>query len=408
MKKKLFGILVCTLLIATTCTIAVTGDKITNKINIVNNEINDDGTLIIDNFYSDTINYDETDYWGIIFDVNFQYEDYPSTGKEFLIDCGWKEDNIKDIFFATSKAVKDAISWVSEMADENDIVLLISNSHGGTGCIKLWDRLLYYEELDQWLDKLNVKVIIYCISACHSGSAIPIIGEEGRIIMTACGEEESAPTAWFLVNLFSNSDNIGYFGFYDVPVPNGAFYRKDCDLNQDGWISAEEAFVYAEEWTPTIYNFFNPDEPITPRLYDGFQGDVNLMNTSNLANISDYPSRTSISGPTEPKIGEKCTYMFSAIDSNGDQLSYSIFFDDEIVIAGPYESGETCIVSHYWNKSGDHTVKAYALDSNYLRGGFSIFEVSVPKNKPYVNTPFLRFLEGHPHLFPLLRQLLRL
>ena len=28
-----------------------------------------------------------------------------------------------------------------------------------------------------------------------------------------------------------------------------------------------------------------------------------------------------------------------------------------------------------------------------------------PKNKPYINSPFLQFLENHPHLFPLLRQL---
>ena len=40
---------------------------------------------------------------------------------------------------------------------------------------------------------------------------------------------------------------------------------------------------------------------------------------------------------------------------------------------------------------------------------YEIIPVSLttPKNKA-INTPFLQFMENHPHLFPLLRQLLRL
>jgi len=77
MNKKIIGIFVVTLLIATTYSITA-ADKITNKINIVNSEINVDDKLIVDNFNSDTTDYDETNYWGIIFDVNFQFGDYPS------------------------------------------------------------------------------------------------------------------------------------------------------------------------------------------------------------------------------------------------------------------------------------------------------------------------------------------
>ena len=41
---------------------------------------------------------------------------------------------------------------------------------------------------------------------------------------------------------------------------------------------------------------------------------------------------------------------------------------------------------------------------------YELIQISLatPKNKPYINTPFLSFLENYPHLFPLLRQLLRL
>ena len=34
--------------------------------------------------------------------------------------------------------------------------------------------------------------------------------------------------------------------------------------------------------------------------------------------------------------------------------------------------------------------------------------LTTPRNKPYLNTPFLQFLENHPYMFPILRQLLGL
>jgi len=34
--------------------------------------------------------------------------------------------------------------------------------------------------------------------------------------------------------------------------------------------------------------------------------------------------------------------------------------------------------------------------------------LTTPRNKPYINTPFMQFLENHPHIFPLLRHLLGL
>jgi len=45
----------------------------------------------------------------------------------------------------------------------------------------------------------------------------------------------------------------------------------------------------------------------------------------------------------------------------------------------------------------------YGAESDWAKLSFS-----APKNKPYINTPFLRFLENHPYMFPLLRRLLDL
>jgi len=194
--------------------------------------------------------------WAVMFDIN------PGPGgnigfvKDCLVHHGWEEDHIKMLFEATYDDVQSAISWINSMdLDQDDIFLLCSNTHGNYGCIDLADQGLYYRELDSWLDNCSAN-IFYSISACHSGSALPILGQKGRIIMSACSADETGFTAWLLVFLYD------------------AFAKKDCDLNNDGWVSAEEAFPFAKEWTEEYNEIWNPEHPIHPQMYDDYPGEL--------------------------------------------------------------------------------------------------------------------------------------
>ena len=51
---------------------------------------------------------------------------------------------------------------------------------------------------------------------------------------------------------------------------DGAFARKDCDYNHDGWVSAEEAFSHASYWTWYIYYRQHP------QMYDGYSGQLKI------------------------------------------------------------------------------------------------------------------------------------
>ena len=228
--------------------------------------------------------------WAILFDINPDYP-YPKDAsyhglvgqvKDCLVDHGWEENHIKMIFTVSYDELKSAILELDTKEDGDDIVLLCSNTHGYRGGIALEDRLLSYEELNSWLDDLGAEAIIYCISACHSGSAIPIIGCKGRVIMTACGAFETGATAWFLTFLFNEFNVAANWGYYDVPPgPNGAFARNDCDLNGDGWVSAEEAFPFAREWTEKFHEFWHPEHrPIHPEMYDGYDGELLITKVS--------------------------------------------------------------------------------------------------------------------------------
>ena len=67
----------------------------------------------------------------------------------------------------------------------------------------------------------------------------------------------------------------------------------------------------------------------------------------------------------------------------------------------------TTDASHVWDEKDIYIIRAKAKDSNDAKSDWATLEVSMPKNKA-INTPFLQFLENHPRLFPLLRQLLKL
>jgi len=73
-----------------------------------------------------------------------------------------------------------------------------------------------------------------------------------------------------------------------------------------------------------------------------------------------------------------------------------------------YESGEEIKLSHSWNEQKDYTIRVKAKNEYGSESDWTTLEISMPKNKPCNSTPFLGFLEQHPYMFPLLRQLLEL
>ena len=114
-------------------------------------------------------------------------------------------------------------------------------------------------------------------------------------------------------------------------------------------------------------------------------------------------------GNTIGKPGEEYTYSTSATDPGGSNVWYMWSWGDEISSdwVGPFYSGDTVTASHIWNEKGDYAVKVKAKNFYGLESDWSDpLSVSMPKNKPYIFLPFFKFLESHPYLFPLLRQLL--
>ncbi len=117
------------------------------------------------------------------------------------------------------------------------------------------------------------------------------------------------------------------------------------------------------------------------------------------------------SGPRNGKCGESYNFSTSTVDLYDDDIYYLWDWGDGEYSdwLGPYESGEIVEVSHIWNNQGIHSVKVKAKDIYDCESDWSNpLLVRMPKNKQFNTNPIIRFLENHPRMFPILRQLLGL
>lgn len=123
---------------------------------------------------------------------------------------------------------------------------------------------------------------------------------------------------------------------------------------------------------------------------------------------AEAPEPPSIDGPSTGQPDTEYTYQLSAIDTQGDDVFLYVDWGDNTNTgwAGPYYSGEQIEVNHTWSKRGLYTISAKAKDTKGKVSAWTTLKVSMPKNKA-INRPILNFLEQHPNLFPLLRQLLQ-
>ena len=173
--------------------------------------------------------------------------------KELLISNGWQEDHIKTYFYeeATKTNLLNGIKWLSENAEPADTVLIFLNDHGSEG--KYWlypyDKFITYQRLNFEINKIKSQSMGIIVNACYSGSAIPYLEKEGRVITT------TLPPDCYGTSGYPDLIN----GFLDVTDINPDFG------NNNGVTSLEECNNLVTNWYP-----WKP-------VYDGYDGDLNIM-----------------------------------------------------------------------------------------------------------------------------------
>lgn len=162
--------------------------------------------------------------------------------------------------------------------------------------------------------------------------------------------------------------------------------------------------------TPIVFNpYVGPDEypfSTTPLEYYvlSLAGEISLSPVANQA-----PYAPEISGPPSGKPGTSYEFTIVTTDPEEDNVCYNIDWGDgNTEWTGFYASGEEVTITHTWSGQGTYIIKAQAKDVYGAESEWSEeFEVTMPRNR-IINRPFLQFLQNHPHVFPILRQLLQL
>ena len=130
---------------------------------------------------------------------------------------------------------------------------------------------------------------------------------------------------------------------------------------------------------------------------------------------NDPPNQPTLKGPRRGRNGTAYDYTFSASDPDGDNVYYYLVWGDTYWEGwwegwiGPYASGEEVTLENTWDEDGKYTVRVKAKDEYGAKSDWATLKVSIPKNKSLdINLFFLRFLEQHPHMFPILRHMIGL
>jgi len=200
-----------------------------------------------------------------------------------------------------------------------------------------------------------------------------------------------------------------------------SFSEDDMDLTVE---------VHLENgmWSKAIYENIEMTDGaiVTMNVDDGIVDYWLLVDTDGDGNpeFSHIPQRyegnlppekpDSPTGPSSAKPGESCTFSTKTIDpdfdTTGNDLYYQFDWDDGSNSGwiGPYKSGEECRASNVWNEEGTYNVKVKAKDKHGAVSEWSEpLKVTMPRNRANQRL-FLHFLENHPNIFLILRQLLGL
>ena len=175
---------------------------------------------------------------------------------------------------ATREEIFDALVWLDEQEDENDVSIFYyvghgSQDYGDNESLSVYNSKIYDEELDIQLDKLEGRVVII-LDCCYSGGFIRELRQWKRVILTVCSKDEKA---YQFEELRS-----GIFGYFI-----NMYLEKLTKTAELTFLFSYFRTIY---YTEQLSEEFNDDYTMHPTIYDGCFGPVKIIKNLFLRSFS--------------------------------------------------------------------------------------------------------------------------
>jgi hypothetical protein len=251
--------------------------------------------------------------------------------------------------------------------------------HGNTnGGYDTYFNLWNMEELTDahfadLLDELPECEIVCTFEPCFSGGFIGDVAVPPgpRVASSACRHDEYS---WAMPPNYEYDEYV----FYWTAAVNGEDAYgdpHDADYNDDGVITMDEAFIYAE------YMDTANEEPQYGDYPEGVGENITLWPGSDPPETPTVPE-----GPDEWIQNVETTFSSTATEPDGEDIYYMFNWGDGNFSdwVGPYASGETGEASHSWAELGEYEIRAVVKDINGVQSNWSdpAFLTIVENQKP--------------------------
>ena len=113
------------------------------------------------------------------------------------------------------------------------------------------------------------------------------------------------------------------------------------------------------------------------------------------------PDKPTLTGPTSGKVGNSYTYSVTTTDPENHKIYYWFDWDDgnNSDWQGPYNSGESCEVSHIWTAEGTYSIEVKARDGYFKESEWSDpLQIKMPKSRQLL----FKFREFNRKFYPML------